>query len=215
GLLALAAPVAEFIAQFNRERPPVTRDKVRELSEHFWVTDPSRAKRDFGWEAQHDLLSGMRLTTRHFYEEQAQLRAMPLDTPRLRWLKYLTVASGLGILIELTSSLGKFYHFEPGWLVLVVIFGAFGLALGSLAMALRTRSVAVQFLTGSVLAGAAELLNALNLSPNFKWVFAPDWPFGITDPIGRALVLGLAGGAFIVIVNALLLTLYKRRLRLG
>ncbi|MBI5564988.1 MAG: NAD-dependent epimerase/dehydratase family protein, partial [Chloroflexi bacterium] len=77
GLLALAAPVAEFIAQFNRQRPPVTRDKVRELSEHFWVTDPSRAKRDFGWEAQHDLLSGMRLTTHHFYEEQAQLRAMP------------------------------------------------------------------------------------------------------------------------------------------
>jgi hypothetical protein len=82
-------------------------------------------------------------------------------------------------------------------------------------MLLRTRSSLVQFVIGSVLAGGAELANVLIASPLIRWDFAPGWPFGITNPIVRSLVLGLAGGVFLLVVNAIMQALYKRRLRLG
>jgi hypothetical protein len=99
--------------------------------------------------------------------------------------------------------------------VFVIVFGAFGLSLGTLAMLLRMQSGLVQFLAGTLLAGAVELANAFHLIPKVRWVFASGWPLGITSPIWRSVVLGLAGGAFVLIVNAIMLALYKRRLRLG
>ena len=60
-----------------------------------------------------------------------------------------------------------------------------------------------------------ELLNALNLTSAVRWVFAPGWPAGIHAPIIRALVLGLAGGVFVLLVNAIMRSLYRRRLRFG
>ena len=214
-LLRIGAPLAEFMAQFTRQRPSTTRDKVRELSQPYWVADPSCAKQELGWEAQHDLLSGMQPTTQYFFEQERQLRQMPLESTGSRWMKYLTVASLLGALIEISAATGKWYSFDPGWFVLVIVFGAFGFALGSLAMLLRTRSSLLQFVVGTLLAGAAELANVLIPSSFVRWDFAPGWPFGIMDPIVRSLVLGLAGGIFILIVNAIELALYKRRLRLG
>ena len=140
---------------------------------------------------------------------------MAAEPKRSRWLKYVTIASILGLLIEISSATGKFYTFEPGWLVLVIIFGAFGLTLGSLAHAVRRWSGLAQFAVGSAAAGAVELLNALNLTSAVRWVFAAGWPLGIHDPIVRALVLGLAGGVFVLLVNAIMRSLYRRRLRFG
>jgi hypothetical protein len=214
-LVALSAPLAEAVYHFSRERPPTTRDKVRELSQRFWLADPSRARRDFGWEAKFDLLSGMKLTTADYFARQHELVDMPLESTKSRWLKYLTVASLLGLLIEIGSATGGFYTFTPGWFVLIIIFGCFGAGLGSLAMLLRKQSGLVQFLAGTVLAGGVELANALALIPGIRWDFAPGWPFGITSPIWRSLVLGFAGGIFLLIVNAILVALYQHRTRMG
>ena len=79
GLIRLAAPLIEFAAKFTRERPPTTRDKVRELAQTAWVADPSAARRDFGWEAQHDLLQGMIATTQHYFAQQATVREMAAE----------------------------------------------------------------------------------------------------------------------------------------
>jgi nucleoside-diphosphate-sugar epimerase len=214
-VMRLAAPLAESVHHFTRERPPVTRDKVRELSQRFWVSDPSRAKRDFGWEAEHDLLHGMQITTKRFFDEARALRQMPLESRLSLWLKYLVVAIALGSLIEIISALGRFYSFTPPWLVFLVVLGGFGLALGTLSMWLRTRSDLVQLLVGTVLVGAAEALNVLGLTQIPGWQFTPGWPFGITNDWLRAFVLAFAGGISVLVVNAVMRSLYKRRLRLG
>ena len=213
--MRFAAPLVEFVAEFTRGRPATTRDKARELGQAAWVADPSAARRDFGWEASHDLLRGMIPTTQHYFAQEAAVREMPAEPRSTRWAKYLTIATILGILIEIGSATGQFYRFEPAWLVLLIIFGAFGLALGSLAMVTRRWGGLAQFLVGTAAAGAVELLNALNLTTAVRWIFTPGWPFGIDDPIGRALVLGLAGGVFVLLVNAIMRSLYRRRLRYG
>lgn len=213
--MRFAAPFAELIHHFTRNRPSITRDKVRELAQRFWVADPSKAKRDFGWEAGHDLPRGMQLTTKYFFDEERELREMPLEESASLWFKYLAIAVALGSLIEITSALGRFYRFTPWWLVFLVVLGAFGLTLGTLAMWLRGQGELVQFLVGTILVGVVEALNALGVIPSLGWQFAPGWPFGITNVWVRSLVLGFAGGVFIVVVNALMRSLYKRRLRLG
>lgn len=215
-VLKLAAPLAELAAyHFFRARPPTTRDKVRELGHRFWVADPGKAKRDFGWEAAHNLLDGMRITTRYFFDEQAKVRAMPLERQPILWIKYVVVGIVLGIFIEITSALGHFYTFDPRWLVYPVIVGGFGVMLGTLAMLLRRWSDAVQFAVGTVITTGAELANALGLIPLVGWTFAPGWPFGIDHPILRSIVLGAAGGIVILLINAILRAFYRRRLRFG
>jgi dihydroflavonol-4-reductase len=214
-VMRCAAPLAESIHHFTRNRPALTRDKVRELSQRYWVTDPSKAKRDFGWEAEHDLLSGMRLTTRHFFDQERELREMPLETVMSLWLKYVAVGIALGSMVEITSALGRFYQFTPWWLVFLVAIGAFGVTLGTVAMWLRKTDTLVQFLVGTVLAFGGEAFNVLQVLPSVGWEFAPGWPFGITNDWVRSVVLGFAGGVFIVVLNAIMRSLYKRRLRLG
>ena len=209
-LLQLAAPFAELIHRFTRGRPKMTRDKAREVSQRFWVASPGAAERDFGWRAHNNMEEGMRPTTKAWRAAAVELQTMALED--IRWAKYLIVASILGGLTEAVSHLGRFYEFNPGWLVWVVIFGAFGLALGSLAMLLRRASGLLQFLSGTVLAGSAE---ALNVAVLHTWTFAPGWPLGITDGYVRAAVLGPAGGVFVLIVNAIMRSLYKLRLRMG
>jgi hypothetical protein len=140
---------------------------------------------------------------------------MHLEDPTGLWLKYLASAILLGGLIEITSALGRFYSFQPWWAVFLIVFGAFGLGLGTIAMWLRTRSDLLQFAAGTITAGVVELLNELRLIPFISWTFAPGWPLGITNPWARSLLLGCAGGIFILIVNALMRLLYQRRLRIG
>jgi nucleoside-diphosphate-sugar epimerase len=213
-LIRLAAPLAEFSYRLTRSRPPLTRDKALELTQSYWIASPDKARRDFGWEAEHSLLDGMRKTTQFYFEQQRQIREMALENKRWLWIKYVFIGIVLGTLIEITSALGGFYAFEPGWLVIVVILFAFGLVLGSAAMLLRQRSVLVQFVVGTLLTLGAELPVALDLLP-FRWVFAPGFPFGITDIYLRSVVLAFAGGMFVIVVNLIMQSLYKRRLRLG
>jgi dihydroflavonol-4-reductase len=214
-LIRLAAPIAELTYEFTRSRPPLTRDKGREIAQRFWIADPAKAKRDFDWQAQHDLLQGMQITTRCFLEEEQQLREMRLEDPTGLWLKYLACALLLGGLIEMTAALGHFYTFQPWWAVFVIVFGAFGLGLGTIAFWLRQRGDLLQFAAGTITASVVELLNDFHLIPFMAWAFAPGWPLGITNPWARSLLLGCAGGIFILIVNAVMRLLYKRRLRKG
>ncbi len=211
-LIRIAAPFAEMIHHLTRNRAQMTRDKSREVSQRFWVADPSNAKKDFGWEAEHDLLAGMRITIPYFLERLDALRAMPLEKGIVFWLKYIIIASIFGIIIELTSFIGKFYSFDPWWLIFVIMFGAFGIVLGSLAMILRRTGGIIQFLAGTVLAGGLEILNDISFH---MWTFAPAWPWGITDHWLRSILLGMAGGVFVLLVNQVMILLYKRRMRVG
>src|SRR5581483_10884545 len=172
--LRLFAPVAELLAELTRERARITRDLVREMSQ----------------------------TIAFYQEQQRQLREMPLEDPPRLWLKYVAVASGLGALIEVISRLGRFYTFTPRWAVFGVIFGGFGLSLGSVAYLLRTQGDFQQFTAGTIGAGAAETLNDLGLLPGVSWEFAPGWPLGIRNGMLRSFLLGTAGGGFVLVVNA-------------
>jgi hypothetical protein len=209
------APLPELVYHFLRIRPPMTRDKAREIAQRFWVADPSKAKRDFNWEAHYGLLAGMQQTICTYRAEQEELRVMPLEKGPMLWMKYVFYATLIGAVIETISYLGRFYTFSPWWAVFVIIVGAFGLSLGTLAVVVRQTSVLKQFLVGTIAAGAVEAMNALHLLPYFSWQFAPQWPFGITNSWVRSLVLGMAGGVFLLMVNASMRYFYKRRLRLG
>lgn len=214
-LFAVLAPVAELAVQFTRARPPTTRDKVREMGVKNWVASPAKAKRDFGWEAKTELVDGMAQTIRYWRTGEDELRKMPLEKGVRSWLKFLVVGLILGCLIEITAALGKFYTFDPGWLALPVIFVGFSFALGSVAMITRAWHPILQFVLGTAVTGSAELANALGILPGVSWTFAPGWPFGITDPYLRVAVTGAAGGIFVLIVNAIMRSFYRRRQRLG
>jgi len=58
----------------------------------------------------------------------------------------------------------------------------------------------------------AELLNHFYLH---NWKFSDDMLFGITGPVLRAVVLGIATGFIIPIINALMKQFHKIKLRLG
>lgn len=214
-LFALAAPMAELASQFTRARPATTRDKVREMGVRNWVADPSKAKRDFGWEARTSLVDGMAKTTSYWRRERDELIAMPLETGLRAWLKYIVIGLALGCLIEITAALGAFYTFDPKWLALPVILVGFSLTLGSLAMLTRRWHPILQFLVGTAVTGSAELANVLGILPGVSWTFKDGWPFGITDPYVRTIITGAAGGAFVLITNAIMRQLYRRRQRLG
>jgi DMSO reductase anchor subunit len=119
------------------------------------------------------------------------------------------------MLIENIAYIGQFYEFYPWWGVFAAIFVAFAALLGTLAMLLRKSNGLIQFLVGTIVAGAIEVMNNVGMIPYISWEFAPGWPLGITNPWLRSIVLGMAGGVFIIFVNALVRLLYKRRLRLG
>ena len=214
-LLRLAAPLAELAYHFTGNRPAITRDKAREVSQLFWVADPTKAKRDFGWEAKHSLLEGMKKTLPYFFTQRDRVRTLDGEGGALLWIKYVLVSMAIGTVIEITSNIGKFYTFDPWWTVFVIVILAFGIGLGSVAMWLRKRSGLLQFLVGTALATAIELLAALDRLPLFDWEFAHGWPLGITNDVFRAFVVGLAGGVIVLLDNAILRHFYRRRQRVG
>ena len=154
-------------------------------------------------------------TVRAWQAARRDLVARAGDSPRGAWLKTVTIATLLGALIEITSRIGGFYAFDPPAGVLAIVLGAFGLALGSLAHLLRPLCPAVKFVIGWVVAGAVEAANVAGVVPGLSWTFAPGWPLGIDSEAWRSVVLGAAGGAFILLVEAIVTALYRRRLRLG
>ncbi len=210
--LKLTAPFAEFVYHYGRDRAKMTRDKAREVSQRFWVASPAKAQRDFGWQASHTLLEGMRRTIPAYRAERYELHAMPLERGIVSWLKFVFMGMGLGVMIETISAIGKFYWFNPSWLAIVVALGGFGVVMGSVAMAVKNLDHRAQFLIGCLIVGGAELVNELGLH---FWQFAPGWPFGITTPWVRVAVLAVPGGAVVLLLNAVLHSLYRKRLRVG
>ena len=214
-LISLMAPIAELVYHFTRNRPQLTRDKARELSQRFWVANPSKAKQDFGWEASFPLLEGMMQTIPVYREEQRELREMPLEKGMIFYIKYILIAVIIGIVVETVAYIGGYYRFDPSWGAIVIAVGVIGIGFGILSMMLRKSSDAIQFVVGTIIAGAIELLNYLDLLPLISWKFAQGWPFGITNPWLRIFVLAFPGGVIILLLNTIMRSLYKRRLRLG
>lgn len=214
-LLRLAAPLAEAAYHFTRNRPPITRDKAREVSQLNWVADSGKAQRDFGWTARQNLVAGMTPTVQAWAATERDLIAATGESSRGAWFKTVVIATLLGAGIEISSKLGGFYAFDPPAGVFAAVFGAFGLAFGSLAHALRRWCPLAKFLVGWVVAGGLEAANLAGLVPGLSWTFAPGWPLGIDSDLWRTVVLGSAGGVFILVVEAIMTALYRRRRRLG
>jgi nucleoside-diphosphate-sugar epimerase len=212
-LLRLAAPLAELKYQFLRERPALTRDKAREVSQIAWLADPSKARAKFGWSAAYDLLHGMQPTVRAWAEQQAELRAMKREPAWVLWLKFVGAGLVLGAIVEAISALNHFYSFDPWWGAFPIVLLAFGLGLGTLAWLTRRWPDVLQFLVGTAAATLVEVLNQLHLLPVISWTFRPGWPLGIQSPWLRDLVLGAAGGVIVLLVNAILRAAYAKRLR--
>ena len=206
------APLGELIYYFNSQRPKMTRDKAREVIQRYWIADPSKAARDFGWKAELGMVEGMKKTLLLYFEEKKTLRAMALEGGVILWLKYFLTGATLGVVVETFSYAAGFYSFHPWWLIFVIIVGAFGALFGTLAKLLRKKSGLIQFLVGSLCAGAIELLNQLRVFPDHYWIFKEGWPLGITDPWVHTAVLGLPGGICILLLNMVMRALYKQRL---
>ncbi|HEV8510931.1 MAG TPA: NAD(P)-dependent oxidoreductase [Gemmatimonadales bacterium] len=58
-MLTLVATFAEWGHHLNHKRPMLTRDKVRELKQRWWVVTPAAAVRDLHWSPQVGLRDGM------------------------------------------------------------------------------------------------------------------------------------------------------------
>jgi dihydroflavonol-4-reductase len=211
-MVKAAAPLAELEYYFNTRRPKMTKDKALEVTQKYWLADPSKAQRDFGWVAKHNMVEGLRKTLVPYFAQKKALRDMSLESSSVLWIKYFVTALALGCLVEALSHLGAFYEFTPWWMIIVIIVGAFGLLFASLAKALRRQSSLVQFIVGALSAGSIELINKLGIIHDYYWVFAPGWPLGITNSWIRTAVLGLPGGIFIILLNFLMGLSYKTRL---
>ncbi|MEP7111540.1 MAG: NAD-dependent epimerase/dehydratase family protein [Ferruginibacter sp.] len=211
-LIQAFAPFSELGYHFDSKRPKMTRDKAREVTQSYWLADPAKAKRDFGWIAGTSMVEGMKKTLIPYFEEKRKLRAMALENGFVLWLKYLIIALTLGIVFETFMRALDFYTFNPWWMIIVIIIVAFGLVFGSLAFALRRKTDLVQFVTGVVFAGLIEAVNVLGIFPGYDWVFSEGWPLGITDPWWRTAVLALPGGLFILVLNLIMRNIYKNRL---
>ena len=208
----IVAVFSELLYLFSRKKPIPSRDKIRDLSQRYWLCTPKKAQEDFGWQAKTSLFDGLKATYNYIKEEQNQLRKMSDESKEILWLKYFFLSLGIGILIEFLAAFGNVYAFQPWWIVFGIVLGLWGIVFGSIAMVTRTRSFLVQYIPGFILLFGGELLNDYYLH---KWNFPNDSLYGITDPVARAAVLGIATGFLIPIINGLMKIFYKIKLRLG
>ncbi len=211
-LFRIMAMISEFLYLFTRKKPIPSRDKVRDISQVYWLCTPKKAQEHFGWQAKTTLLEGMRATHDYYRKERQKLSQMPDESKDILWLKYFSLSLGIGILIEALAAFGKVYAFQPWWMVFGILLGLWGIVFGSIAMATRTRGFLVQYLPGFALLFGGELLNNYYLH---KWEFYNDALYGITNPVLRAAVLGIATGFLIPIINQIMIQFYKIKLRLG
>lgn len=205
------AMITEFLFLFTRKKPLPTRDKVRDISQIYWLCCPQKANDHFGWEAKTSLLDGAKATHRFYREEDKRRSEMPGEPKAILWLKYFFISLCLGVLIEALAAFGKIYAFQPWSLVFAIVPGFWGITFGSLAMALRTRRFVFQYFPGFFLLFAAELLN----NSLHVWKFEGGSLYGITNPFLRAAVLGAVTGFLIPVINAIMKLLYKLQCRVG
>jgi nucleoside-diphosphate-sugar epimerase len=208
----IVAVFSELFYLFFRRKPIPSRDKVRDLSQVYWLCTPAKAKKDFGWEAKTSLTEGAKATNDYLLAEEKQLKAMPLEPKGLLWLKYFLLSITLGVIIELLAWFGKVYLFHPWWLVFAVIIILWGLIFGTIAMGTRQSGYLIQYIPGFILLCGGELLNHFYLH---GWSFFKDGLLGGTNPVIRAVILGILTGFLIPLINAIMKQFYKIKLRLG
>jgi dihydroflavonol-4-reductase len=208
----IVAIFSELLFLFTRKEPIPSRDKVRDVKQQYWLCTPNKAKQDFGWQAETSLLDGAKATYRFIREEYVKLLKMDGESKIVRWIKYFFLSLVLGVIIEALAAFGKVYAFDPWWIVFIIILGLWGIIFGSIAKITRTRSFLVQYIPGFIILFGGELLNNYYLH---AWEFYGGSLYGITDPVWRAAVLGIATGFLIPIINAMMIQFYKRKLRLG
>jgi len=122
------------------------------------------------------------------------------------WAVYVVVGLGVGALLELMARWAELWVYDPRWVFYIVWIGAFGLAPATLALLLRNNRTASLFLVGSAIAFAAEALNLL--VPGFGWRHVSSPPL-TNSPFWQAVLLGIAGGLFILIVNGITALIFK------
>ncbi|MDZ7261286.1 MAG: NAD-dependent epimerase/dehydratase family protein, partial [candidate division KSB1 bacterium] len=139
-MFRIVALFSELWYLFSRRKPIPSRDKVRDLSQIYWLCTPQKAREHFGWQAQTPLLDGLKATGKYYREEQRKLKKMPEELTNILWIKYFFLSLGIGILIESLAAFGKVYVFKPWWLVFGIVLVLWGLIFGSIAMLTRIRS---------------------------------------------------------------------------
>ncbi len=210
--LQAAAVGAEWVHEFTRGRPLLTRDKVREVTQRAWVCTPAAAEQDFGWRARTPLEDGIAREVRYWDESQRRTWQEPDLPARERAIQTYSLAVAFGIFVEGLARLGDWYTFHPRWLIAVIVLGVFGAIMGTITFVLARRSLLLQFLAGAVVGIGAELANAFWLN---AWTFNPASLGRIPGPWLRALVLGLPAGVLPIVVNTIVRSLYLRRERIG
>lgn len=211
-MLRTAAIFAELFYLFIRRKPSPSRDKVRDMSQVYWLCSPKKAREHFGWETKTSLLDGAVITNNSMLEEEKRVKEMPDESRGILWLKYYVLAVLVGVLVEVSAIVGKTYKFNPWYLVFGIVLIFWGLIFGWLALVTRRFGFFIQFIPGFVLLFGGELLNNFYLH---KWSFYDGAVFGITDPVLRAAVLGIGSGLLIPIINALMRMFYRLKLRIG
>ena len=205
------AVISELCYLFTGKKPIPVRDKVRDMSQVYWLCSPQKAKADFDWEARTSLEDGARATYRFITSREKDLKRMPGESKGILMFKYFFVSVGIGFLLELLAFFGKVYTFVHWWIAVAVVLVFWGVIFGWIAMLMRRFSLVIQFIPGFVILFAGEMVNHSVLK---AWTFPGESLYGITNPIERAVALGM-GGVVIPIINAIMKRLYLRKQRLG
>jgi hypothetical protein len=220
----IIALFTEWIYLFFRKKPLPSRDKVRDISQVYWLCTPQKAQKDFAWVAETSLQDGMGKTYDTIKQANKIMKQMPEEARGLLWFKYFSLSLITGVIIEALAIFGKVYIFSPPWLVFLVVPLLWGMVFGSLAMWVRTKGFIIQFIPGFIILFAAELLNHYCLhnwtfyhfiQKGDRWEVINHSLFGIGDPLLRAVVLGIATGILIPLLNQIMQLFYKIKLREG
>ena len=222
-VLFLVALVSEWLFQFRRLRPQITRDKVREVRRRHWVANPAAAQRDFQWTAQAGLDRGMRNAVGEWKDRVRRASAAHNEPFRDRFIKTMTVAIVLGI-IEATvdlcaggmdwSGFGNVMGLAvvPTWLAFILILIVALAVIVPVALLTARKSVALQFFVGAAAGIGLELLNQLWLD---FWNWSPATFGQIPGPWLISLALGIVAGVAPVVTNAAVQAASDTRLRRG
>jgi nucleoside-diphosphate-sugar epimerase len=205
-IFRIVAILSELSYLFIRKAPIPSRDKVRDLSQVYWLCTAQKAEQDFGWSAKTSLLDGLRATYEFIKNEERKLREMRKESQTVLWIKYFTLSFMIGVIIEALAAFGQVYLFDPWWLALIVVFVLWGFIFGSIAMIIRTRGFFIQYLPGFVILFGGEWLNSEFFH---KWYFPEGTLLGDADTVVRAAILGIATGFLIPIINAIMIQFYK------
>jgi nucleoside-diphosphate-sugar epimerase len=215
-LLWLGAVICEWLSLFTRGRPLTTRDKVQYMRPRYQVVTAAKAEaQPLNWKAKVGLGAGMAATVAAWKKardaeqhlDESLLTRLPV---RSRAAMAYTVALLLGVVVE-GVLVGRWYEYDPWWLVYIVILGAFGALIGTLTFVIWRKNYLLQFVVGAVVGVVGEWLNGAWLH---AWTFTADAVNRL--PVGtRALVVGLPAGLLLVVTTAVLRALHGRRLRIG